>query len=103
MIPGVRRGQGRTIMKRIVLTTVFVLIIAIMISCSGDTNKSNANEHDGKRIIANLVFSPDSGAYSGPQTVTISTTTPGAVIRYTLDGSAPYTRFFLTGRKDILQ
>ena len=34
-------------------------------------------------------FSPAGGNYNAPQTVTITTTTPGATIRYTLDGSTP--------------
>lgn len=34
-------------------------------------------------------FSPAAGEYTGKQTVVLSTTTPGAVIHYTLDGSAP--------------
>ncbi|HTB81860.1 MAG TPA: choice-of-anchor tandem repeat GloVer-containing protein [Opitutaceae bacterium] len=35
------------------------------------------------------VFSPGSGTYNNAQTVTISTPTSGATIRYTTDGSAP--------------
>ena len=34
-------------------------------------------------------FSPAPGAYSDPQSVTISTATSGATIRYTVDGSTP--------------
>ena len=34
-------------------------------------------------------FNPAPGSYSGAQTVTIGTTTPGAAIRYTTDGSTP--------------
>lgn len=34
-------------------------------------------------------FSPPAGTYSETQTVTLSSTTPGAVIHYTTDGSAP--------------
>jgi hypothetical protein len=37
------------------------------------------------------VFSVGSGAYAGPQTVTLTDTTPGAVIYYTTDGSQPST------------
>jgi unsaturated rhamnogalacturonyl hydrolase len=39
--------------------------------------------------VATPVFSPGGGTYSSAQTVTISTTTGGASIRYTTDGSTP--------------
>jgi hypothetical protein len=39
--------------------------------------------------VAAPTFSPASGTYSAPQTVTLATTTPGASIRYTTDGSIP--------------
>jgi hypothetical protein len=40
-------------------------------------------------VVAPPVFSPTAGAYSSAQFVSISTITPGATIRYTLDGSTP--------------
>ncbi len=40
-------------------------------------------------MVAGLTFSPGSGTYTSAQTVTISTTTSGASIRYTTDGSTP--------------
>ena len=39
--------------------------------------------------VATPTFSPGAGTYSGAQTVTISTSTPGASIIYTIDGSTP--------------
>jgi uncharacterized repeat protein (TIGR03803 family) len=39
--------------------------------------------------VAAPTFSPPAGKYRGAQTVTISTTTNGALIRYTTDGSLP--------------
>ncbi len=39
--------------------------------------------------VATPSFSPAAGSYTGPQSVTISTSTPGASIRYTTDGSVP--------------
>ncbi|PTX90951.1 chondroitinase-B domain-containing protein [Opitutus sp. ER46] len=42
----------------------------------------------GAQVAAPL-FNPPAGSYTGTQSVTIATTTTGAAIRYTLDGSAP--------------
>ncbi|MFD9702064.1 chitobiase/beta-hexosaminidase C-terminal domain-containing protein [Lentzea sp. NPDC059081] len=39
--------------------------------------------------VATPTFSPPGGAYTSSQTVTISTSTSGATIRYTVDGSTP--------------
>lgn len=39
--------------------------------------------------VATPTFSPPGGAYGGAQSVSISTTTAGATIRYTTDGSTP--------------
>jgi len=39
--------------------------------------------------VATPTFSPVGGVYSTPQSVVISTTTAGATIRYTLDGTTP--------------
>ena len=39
--------------------------------------------------VATPTFNPPAGAYGSPQAVTISTTTAGASIRYTTDGSTP--------------
>jgi len=39
--------------------------------------------------VAAPAFAPPGGTYAGGQTVTISTTTSGAAIRYTTDGSTP--------------
>ncbi|HXB02541.1 MAG TPA: choice-of-anchor tandem repeat GloVer-containing protein [Opitutaceae bacterium] len=40
-------------------------------------------------MVAAPTFSPSAGTYTSAQTVTISTTTSGASIRYTIDGSTP--------------
>jgi len=41
------------------------------------------------RVVAPPTFSPSAGSYSAPQSVAISSATPGAAIRYTADGSDP--------------
>ena len=53
---------------------------------TGGTFYSIGAEQGG---VALPTFSPPAGTYSSTQTVTISTTTSGASIRYTTDGSTP--------------
>ena len=48
-------------------------------------------EEGGAPTCATPTFSPVAGTYTAAQSVTISTTTEGATIHYTLDGSAPTT------------
>jgi len=43
----------------------------------------------GQCMVETPMISPGSGTYTSAQTVSISTTTPNATIRYTADGSAP--------------
>ncbi|HWB03485.1 MAG TPA: CotH kinase family protein [Verrucomicrobiales bacterium] len=47
----------------------------------------NAPGYDG--FVADTRLVPRRGIYSSPQSVTITTTTPDAIIRYTTDGSEP--------------
>ncbi len=42
-----------------------------------------------ENVVATPVFSPVPGTYGGPLSVAISSSTPGATIRYTLDNSDP--------------
>jgi len=48
---------------------------------------ANAPGYTG--FVADTTYTPGRGFYASPQNVTITTLTPGAVIRYTTDGSAP--------------
>jgi hypothetical protein len=57
---------------------------------SGLVPASLYNEQLAERLpLATPTFSPDGGTYSGAQSVTISTPSAGASIRYTTDGSTP--------------
>jgi sugar lactone lactonase YvrE len=50
---------------------------------------SAASSGSASQQVVAAVFSPAAGSYADPQSVTLSTTTIGATIRYTTDGSAP--------------
>jgi len=54
-----------------------------------DTPHFTYTHGGGSGAVAVPTFNPAGGTYSSAQSVTISTTTSGASIRYTLDGSAP--------------
>jgi hypothetical protein len=45
----------------------------------------------GREVLAPPSMQPAGGEFRGPVTVTLASATPGAQIRYTLDGSAPGT------------
>jgi hypothetical protein len=50
---------------------------------------NNAGAAASQSTVAQPTFSPGAGTYSSAQTVTIASSTAGATIRYTTDGSAP--------------
>ena len=58
------------------------------ITVSADVT-TNVNFTMASAAAATPTFTPPAGNYSSTQSVTISTTTPGASIRYTTDGSTP--------------
>jgi Chitobiase/beta-hexosaminidase C-terminal domain/CotH kinase protein/Lamin Tail Domain/Bacterial TSP3 repeat len=49
--------------------------------------RNNSDAYLG--VVADTKFSPDRGFYDAPISVTMTSATPGAEIRYTLDGSLP--------------
>lgn len=53
----------------------------------GNRNGSNINSN----AVTLPVFTPDAGNYNTPQSITITTTTIGATIYYTVDGTTPTT------------
>lgn len=70
-------------------------ILAGLADCSHSTSALCTTTFDNVTLttpvaqVAAPTFSPAGGSYTSTQTVTLSTTTAGAAIRYTLDGSTP--------------
>jgi carbohydrate binding protein with CBM56 domain/chitobiase/beta-hexosaminidase-like protein len=54
-----------------------------------DTPHFGYTHGGGTTTVATPTFSPAAGTYASAQTVTITTTTSGATIRFTVDGSTP--------------
>lgn len=71
-----------------VTTTLKAMAYASGMSNSGVTSATYTISSGGS-TVATPTFSPAGGTYTSAQTVTISTTTSGATIRYTTDGSTP--------------
>lgn len=65
--------------------TVIVMATSVM----DDTKAATATVTLAPTAVATPSFTPIIGTYNSAQTVTISTTTPGASINYTVDGSTP--------------
>lgn len=64
-------------------TSILAALAVVGSACGGGSG-------DGADpVAATPTFSPPGGTYADAQAVTISTTTPGAVIRFTTDGSTP--------------
>jgi hypothetical protein len=71
---------------------IMTLIVAVMLAFGfvgcGDDGTGDGNNDDPNKV-ATPTASPAGGTYATAQTVTLSTTTSGASIRYTTDGNAP--------------
>ncbi|MBQ6083954.1 MAG: chitobiase/beta-hexosaminidase C-terminal domain-containing protein [Bacteroidales bacterium] len=61
----------------------------VTLSYTGATDKAVTVTQAGALSVAAPTFSPEAGTYTSAQNVTISTTTEGATIYYTTDGSTP--------------
>lgn len=68
--------SGSHTLKAVKVDGTYMLIDALIITSGGSP-------------VAAPTFTPGGGAYSSAQTVSIGTTTTGATIRYTVDGSPP--------------
>ena len=70
--------------KRLVLfSIVAVLALVLLSSCKENTSEPEI------QTVATPTFNPVEGSYSSAQSITLSCTTAGAIIRYTIDGSDP--------------
>jgi hypothetical protein len=86
--------QGKRFMCRssAVLLAVFVAVASgcgSSGSSDGGTTPGGGSGGVGANTAATPTFSPAAGTYATAQQVTIASTTPGAVIHYTTDGSTP--------------
>jgi hypothetical protein len=77
-----RKYNGSAITYTFSVGAVFSIITA-------DENAPRNSDYGNANRVKTPTFSPAGGSFSDPITVTISCTTAGATIRYTLDGSEP--------------
>ncbi|WP_213805466.1 chitobiase/beta-hexosaminidase C-terminal domain-containing protein [Granulicella sp. dw_53] len=75
----------RRIVSRQVVLAMTLVGVLTMVGCSGDSSSSGPN------VTATPTFNPGAGSYNTSQTVTISDSTPGAVLYCTTDGTTPTT------------
>lgn len=73
--------------KRLIVPIVSLLLILLAFSCE---KESTAPED--QTTVATPAFNPAGGTYSSAQNVTLSCTTSGATIRYTIGGREPTSR-----------
>lgn len=68
-------------MKSLIYTSLLLLLLTILCSCSD--NPTSVTQ------VVKPVFSPQGGTFTTAQSVTITSETSGATIRYTVNGSEP--------------
>jgi hypothetical protein len=69
------------------MKTMLTLTIVFLLACAG----CGGNNSMSMTPAATPTFSPAPGTFSSVQNVSLSDSTPGAVIYYTLDGTVPTT------------
>ena len=86
--PGGNRAVDKSYAVTVTDGSIDIQLVAVT-----ENPKINAIEilpvSSGPGTVAAPVFSVAGGSYTSTQTVAISTSTPGATIRYTMDGSTP--------------
>src|SRR3990170_2847903 len=76
-------------MKNTHVRVLSFLLISLMLASCGGGGGGGDSSSGGGGTVASPTFSPTPGPYATAQSVTISTATAGATIRYTTDGSTP--------------
>lgn len=75
-------------LRRILIISLLgILLLGILTTCSKKTTEP--------KVCATPTFNPSGGTYTAFAIVTISSTTPDATIRYTIDGSTPTINSFV--------
>jgi len=88
---GTTPTTGSTVYSSAITVSVSETVKALGVK-SGDTNSAiGSAAYVINGAVATPTFSPVAGTYGSAQTVTISTTTGGATIYYTTDGTTPTT------------
>jgi 6-phosphogluconolactonase (cycloisomerase 2 family) len=66
-----------------------LILTAVAFRAGWTTSPASTGQYTISTVVQAPVFSPGPGAYTGARDVVIVTSTPGASIRYTTDGSTP--------------
>lgn len=77
--------------RRVIQMPVLILLLSFLIGCGGGGGSTTQEPPPLMPVAAAPSFWPVGGTYSPTQNVTLSSTTAGATIYYTKDGSTPTT------------